>query len=280
MWRRFWREPEGCIVRPVRRRLRVTSIVATLGVLALSGCGGGASGDTATFNVRGRVISVTESGKATVHQQDAPPIDYSGPLGCRGRYFSTEDPYGLPLDFRYSGHDAYLLSAGVLYHLATGPVRTAHALHWSANINGAKLSVTVDCPPPPTALPPLSAAFPSACVLLTRAIARGVLGRGAGRAQLTRQSSFDTFCRYQTNELNLVSLDVGDGATTESESSWQSPAISGLGVPAHAPTPGSGLVAVKGNVGIEVVVNLGGSQAADTAAEIHVARAVLAKMPG
>ena len=94
------------------------------------------------------------------------------------------------------------------------------------------------------------------------------------------QSSFDTYCSYQTNELSLVSLAVTDGATTESESSWRTPPISGLGVPAHAPTAGSGLVAVKGNVGIEVVVGLGGSQAADTAAEIRVARAVLANMPG
>ena len=224
--------------------------------------------------------TVTDSGNATVHQDGAPPIDYSGPLGCRGRYFSTEDANGLPLDFRYSAHDAYLLWGGMLHHLGAGPVRTGHALRWRAHVNGANLTVTVDCPLPPAALPPLSAAFPSACALLTRRIATGVLGRGAGRAQFTRQSSFDTYCSYQTNELSLVSLDVTDGATTESESSWRSPPISGLGVPAHAPTAGSGLVAVKGNVGIEVVVGLGGSQAADTAAEIRVARAVLANMPG
>ena len=258
----------------------MSPVVATVTVLALAGCGAGASGDTATFDVRGRVISVTESGRATVHQDDAPPIDYSGPLGCRGRYFSTEDPYGLPLDFRYSAHDAYLLSAGVLYHLATGPVRAAHELHWSANLGGAKIRVTVDCPLPPTGLPPLSAAFPTACALLTRTIATRVLGRRAGRAHLARQGSFDTYCSYQTKDLNLVSLHVGDAATTTSESSWHSPAVSELDVPAHAPTADGSLVAVKGKLGIEVVVGLGGSRAADTAAEIRVARAVLAHMPG
>lgn len=270
----------GCIVRPVRGCLGMTSVVAMLGVVALTGCGAGASGDTATFDIRGTVISVTEKGNATIHQNGAPPIDYSGPLGCRGRYFSTEDPYGLPLDFRYSAHDAYLLSAGVLYHLAGGPLRTANRLRWTAHVNGGKLSATVDCPLPATVLPPLSAAFPSACALLTRTVATRVLGRRAGRAQLTRQGSFDTYCSYQTNELNLVSLDVSDAATTKSDSSWNSPAVSGLGVPAHAPTPDGSLVAVTGNLGIEVVVSLGGSQAADTSAEVGVARAVIAKLRG
>jgi hypothetical protein len=41
-----------------------------------------------------------------------------------------------------------------------------------------------------------------------------------------------------------------------------------------------GLVAVKGDIGIEVVVRLGGSRAADTAAEMRVARVVLANIHG
>ena len=53
------------------------------------------------------------------------------------------------------------------------------------------------------------------------------LVRRVGRAQLTRQGPFDTYCSYQTNELNLVSLDVSDAATTKSESSWHSPERSG-----------------------------------------------------
>jgi hypothetical protein len=49
--------------------------------------------------------------------------------------------------------------------------------------------------------------------------------------------------------------------------------------------PGTGvvredLVASKGSVGIEVTVWLGGSQAADTAAEVRLARQVLAKLRG
>jgi hypothetical protein len=255
-------------------------VVASLGAVLLSACGAGARGDTASFDIGGRVISVTESGTATIQQDGAPPIDYSGPLGCAGRYFTTEDANGLPLDFRYSAHDAYLLFAGTLHHLAVGPIRTAKALHWSASIDGARIGVTVDCPLPAAAVPPLSAAFPSACALLTRTIATRVLGHGVGRAQLTRQGSFDTHCSYQTNELDLISLDVSDAATTRSESSWRSPAISGLGVPAHAPTPDGSLVAVKGNIGIEVVVGLGGSRASDTAAEIRVARVVLANIHG
>ena len=257
----------------------MTIVAATLGALALTACGGGAGGDTASFDMHGNVISVTENGTATI-SQGVPPIDYSGPLGCRGRYFDTEDDSGFPLDFRYTARDAYLLVGGLLYHLASGPVQAGRALHWSVNADGGTVRVTVDCPLPSTALPPLSAAFPSACELLTRTIATGVLGRGVGRAQFTQQGPFDTYCSYQTDQLGLVSLDVGDAAVTTAELSWRAPAVSGLGVPAHAPTTDDSLVAVKGVIGIEVVVSLGGSQAADTAAEERVAQAVLAGVPG
>jgi hypothetical protein len=254
--------------------------VAGGALFALGACGGrGVSGDTARFDVGGTSISVTMRGSGTIHVDRVPPLDYSGPLGCRGRYFTTEYPGAVPLDFRYSGHDAYLLALGRLYHLIGGPVRSGGELHWSESIGDTKIGVTVDCPLPPGSLPPVSAAAPpDACQLLTRALATQTLGRGIGRAQRLKLGWFDTTCIYQTKELNSVSLHIEDAATLESETLWRAPAVSGLGVPAHAAPAPDGLVAVKSNVGIEVTVGLGGSQAANTAAEIRVARKVLAKL--
>jgi hypothetical protein len=125
------------------------SVLAVLGVFS-----GGGGGDTARFVIDGTVISVTESGTATINQDGAPEIDYSGPLGCRGRYFSTEDPSGLPLDFRYTDHDAYLLEGGELSHLGA-PTRVGRTLRWRSNLLGTRIAVTVDCPLPPEAVPPL-----------------------------------------------------------------------------------------------------------------------------
>lgn len=268
------------LMHRVARRGCVAVAASVLGVFAVAGCGGqAASGDTAGFEIRGTVISTTENGTVTIRTDGAPPMDYSGPVGCRGRYFNTDDAYGLPLDFRYSAHDVYLYAGATLYHLGA-PIRRAGALRWSATVDGSPSSVTVYCPLPSPSLPAVSAGFPTACELLTRAIAARELGRKVGPAQLTHQSSFDTFCSYETNDLRLVSLDVSDAATTKSETSWRSSPVGGLGVPAHAPTPTGSLVAIKGDIGIEVVVSLGGSQGADTTAEVRVARAVLAEMAG
>jgi hypothetical protein len=218
-------------------------------------------------------------GTGTIHVDRAPPLDYSGPLGCRGRYFTTEYPGGVPLDFRYSGHDAYLLALGRLYHLIGGPVRSGGGLLWSENVDGRRIRVTVFCPPPSDSLLPVSAAAPpDACQLLTRALTIQALGPGVGAAQRLKQGWFDTTCIYQTKDLNSVSLHVEDAATLESETLWHDPAVRGLGAPAHAATAPDGLVAVKGNAGIEVTAVLGSSQGANTAAEIRLARKVLAKL--
>ena len=186
-------------------------------------------------------------------------MDYNGPLGCRGRYFDADYPDGVPLDFRYSGHDAYLFTSGALYHLGT-PIRSAHALHWSENVDGTHVVVTVDCPLPPAALSPVSAAAPpDACSLLTRALAVQTLGRGVGRAEPVTNAPGDTTCIYQTSELTIVSLEVRDAASIERDPLWRSPAVGGLGVPAHAASNPDGLLVVKGGVGIELIVGLGGS---------------------
>ena len=246
--------------------------------------GGTGNGDTASFAFGGNVVSVTESGRATIQGEGA-PMDYNGLLGCRGRYFDADYPDGVPLDFRYSGHDAYLFTGGALYHLGT-PIRNAHALHWSENVDGTHVVVTVDCPLPPAALSPVSAAAPpDACSLLTRALAVQTLGRGVGRAEPVTTAPGDTTCIYQTSELTIVSLEVRDAASIETDPLWRSPAVSGLGVPAHAASNPDGLLVVKGGVGIELIVGLGGlgpggSQAQDTAAELRLARELLAMPRG
>lgn len=186
----------------------VVGAMASL-VLAACGGGGGAKGDRAEFNIDGTLVTVTEHGTGTVHVDDAPPLDYSGPLGCFGRYLAP----------------------------------------------------------------------PDACRLLTSALAARTLSARIGRQEHLKFARFDTTCTYRT-DLKFVEVHVSDGATLESEKLWHYPAVSGLGVPAHAAPAADGLVAVKGGVGIEVTVDLGvdGSQTADTAAEVRVARAVLARL--
>jgi len=72
--------------------------------------------------------------------------------GAERRYppiVRTEYPEGVDLDFRYSAHDAYLLTGGALYHMIGAPIRGAGTLRWSENVGGTSLGVTVDCPLPP-----------------------------------------------------------------------------------------------------------------------------------
>jgi hypothetical protein len=132
-------------------------------VLALAGCGGGGNGgggagSTATFVVAGTAITVTVSGTVKESYGGNPALNYSGPEGCNGRYF-TADVNDIPLTFHYSSQDAYMVFNRNVYHFVTGPQPAAGRLAWDHTFNGDRIVARVACPPPPPSgplLPPSS----------------------------------------------------------------------------------------------------------------------------
>ncbi len=257
-------------------RLPATGAVIAA-VSTVAACGGG--GDSATFELNGARVDVTESGSATVQVDGAPEIDYSGPVGCRGRYFTTEYPDGIQFDFRYSAHDAYLLQGSSVYHLGP-PTQAGATLRWSETVGGTRLEVQVRCPLPPGARPAISAlAPPPACSLLTRALVVSLLGPHPGRPDSRALDPLESHCLYSTSDLRVVSLDVEGAQLLKSELLWTTRTVTGLGVPAHYPGGPEGLVFVKGTLGAEVTV-ISGDATKDLADDEVIARAILPKLPG
>ncbi|MDX6583123.1 MAG: hypothetical protein QOI10_2307 [Solirubrobacterales bacterium] len=129
-------------------------------VLALAGCGGvdinipdfHAPHDRATFIVDGERTTVAQSGSVSVQIGGVPELSYSGPLGCRGRYFTDDES---DLYFRYSARDAYLLRYDTLYRFAGPPHHAAGQLVWSNDFGDHKISVLTNCPPPPKGSGPI-----------------------------------------------------------------------------------------------------------------------------
>ena len=112
---------------------------------------GPGKGDTATFIVNGGTTTVTQSGSIEVSGTGT-PLDYLGPLGCRGRYFDAGDSGSTEMDFRYSSHDAFLLIGGDLYHFGP-PVEGDGSLTWSRDFVNRNIVVKVDCTLPPSTAP-------------------------------------------------------------------------------------------------------------------------------
>ncbi|MGZ6617634.1 MAG: hypothetical protein ACXVFQ_24820 [Solirubrobacteraceae bacterium] len=106
-------------------------------------------GDAATFVIDGGTISVVQSGSISVHYSDVPQLSYSGPLGCRGRYFTADYSEHIQILFHYSARDAYLLIGQDLYRFAGRPRRRSGRLSWAHRFSDRLLAVTVACPPPP-----------------------------------------------------------------------------------------------------------------------------------
>jgi hypothetical protein len=108
-------------------------------------------GDTATFVIDGGTTTVTQSGSITVSGTGS-PLDYSGPLGCRGRYFEADETDTISMDFRYSSQDAFLLVGNDLYHF--GPPDTGGGvLDWSEDFGDRSIEVKVSCALPPSTAP-------------------------------------------------------------------------------------------------------------------------------
>jgi hypothetical protein len=135
--------------------------VAALIALACCGggsVGGGGAGSTATFVINGASITVTESGSVKESFGSDPAFAYSGPEGCQGRYF-TADINDIPLTFRYSSQDAYMIYNRTVYHFVMGPQVQGRTLAWEQTFNGDRIVANVSCPSPPASpalLPPSS----------------------------------------------------------------------------------------------------------------------------
>ena len=109
-----------------------------------------ASGDAATFIVDGQTILVRQSGRISTSIGGVPQLTYSGPLGCRGRFFTAHLTEHIDMLFRYTSRDAYLLIGnGDLYHFVTKPRGRHGQLSWDHQFEDRHITVLVDCPPPP-----------------------------------------------------------------------------------------------------------------------------------
>jgi hypothetical protein len=110
---------------------------------------GGAHGDTATFLIDGQRVSITQSGTVSVRIDGVPQVSYSGPLGCKGRYFTGHLTEHIEFFFHYSAHGAWLfVNNGALYHFPGPPKRSHGGLTWAKTLGGRHQVVTVGCPMP------------------------------------------------------------------------------------------------------------------------------------
>ena len=265
--------------------------------LALVGCGGSGAGgsssiqtghgDSATFVIDGRSISVTESGRASVTIGGAPELSYSGPVGCSGRYFSTHFVDGVPMLFRYGSQDAYLLIGSDLYYLGGRPQRAGAGLKWDTTTNGHQIAIAVNCPAPPNTGPLMASATPPACGVLTRAIAQTAVRQKVGAPRFVQENPDLSYCEYKSLDTSFrgdrrVSASVATADELAQLSSWAQPRIAGLGDEAHGGDASLGLAVRKGKLGIEVTADLGFSAdaARNLAVEESVARTLLARLPG
>jgi hypothetical protein len=132
-------------------------VSAVVAVLLLASCGGSAGGgggpsSSATFVVRGTKFETTQSGSIKETFGGNPELNYSGPGGCAGRYF-TVNVRATSLTFHYSSQDAYLIYDRTVYHFVTGPQLAAGQLVWDHTFSGDRIIATVACPPPPPSGP-------------------------------------------------------------------------------------------------------------------------------
>jgi hypothetical protein len=266
-------------------------------ILLLAGCGSGGSGgssaivdgsgDSATFVIDSRTVSVTQSGTTSVRLSGAPELNYSGPVGCAGRFFTADFVSNLRLYFRYSSRDAYLLLGSELYYLGGAPRRHGSQLEWSATVNNRQIAIRVACPPPPPGPPLTASATPGACSLLTAAIATTALREKVGRPKFLQENPELSYCEYKSVDKSFngdrrLAVSVASATELASLSSWSQPPIAGLGDEAHGGDASIGLAVRKGKLGLEVVADLGvsGSARANLATEESVARKLVAALPG
>jgi hypothetical protein len=275
----------------------VARTIAAVLAVALAGCGSapsaqtgagsGGRGDSATFGIDGRTISVTQSGRTSVKIEHAPALTYSGPVGCRGRYFTANFSEGVPMFFRYSSRDAYLLVGSDLYYLGGGGRRIGGRLEWDTTSAGHQIRVQISCPPPPPSGPLTASATPGACALLTPSIAASTMHEKAARPTFVQENPDLSYCQYRSidksfNGNRRLAVYVTTARQITGLVSWLQPKIAGIGDEARGGNASDGLAVRKGKFGIEVDADLGfrADNATDLAAEEQVARELLLRLPG
>jgi hypothetical protein len=241
-------------------------------------------GDAATFVIDGRAIAVQETGSTTVRISGAPEMNYRGPVGCGGRFFTADFGGGVNLYFHYSARDAYLLIGSEEYYLSGGPTRAAGRLRWDHTVNSRHIVIAVSCPRPPAgARPLLVSSVPQACTLLTPGLAAQAISQRVGPPRSVQENPELSYCEYKSLDRSFrgnrrVAVSVGTVGEITQLSSWSQPMIPGIGDEAHGGDPSIGLAARAGKRGVEVVVDRGfaASDAANLRAEEAIARRLLA----
>jgi hypothetical protein len=104
---------------------------------------------SASFNINGTTFMVAQSGTIQASFPESKEISYSGPLGCRGHYFSGSYTEDIDVYFRYFRNRAYLLidnGAEPVYRFGP-PVRTGNRLAFSnPTPHDRQITVVVNCP--------------------------------------------------------------------------------------------------------------------------------------
>jgi hypothetical protein len=253
--------------------------------LSIAGCGDGeasvksGSGDRATFVVGGRTVTVQQSGTAKVKVDGAPEMDYDGPLGCGGRYFTTAFDSGLNLYFRWSSKDAYLLVGSELFYLSGPGERHGEQLQWDWEIDGKTILIRIGCPPPPPS-PSLASgsSVPDACDVLTPAIARAVLRSRVREVRHDQETPFLSYCAYSSRTFGEIGAYVTTDEQIQSLTGWEQPAVSGFGDEAHGGNAGIGFSVRSGSLGFRVEVELPPLEDGELEAEKDAARRILADL--
>jgi hypothetical protein len=238
-----------------------------------------------TFVIDGRTISITQSGTASVKVQGAPEMTYNGPVGCTGRYFTTNFVDGVPMFFRWGSQDAYLLLGSDLYYLGSAPARSGGQLNWDTYTSGHQIHIQVGCAPPPHTGRLTASATPSACGVLTSADAQAAVREQVGAPKFVQENPDLSYCQYKSLDKSFngdrrVAVYVATATELAQLSSWQQPQIAGLGDETHGGQASDGLAVRKGKLGFELTVDLGFSadNAQNLAAEEAVARRLLARL--
>jgi hypothetical protein len=193
----------------------------------------------------------------------------------------------VPLFFRYGSQDAYLLVGSDLYYLGSPPTRSGGRLIWNTTANGHQIDIQAACPTPPRTGRLTGSATPSACAVLTGAMAQSAVREKVGGAKFVQENPDLSYCKYASLDKSFngdrsVSMYLATAGVLAQLSSWQQPPIPGLGDEAHGGSASDGLAVRKGKLGFELTVNGGFSSdnAKDLRTEEALARELLAGLPG
>ena len=128
----------------------ITALAAA--AVLLCGCGPdisipsfSAPHDHLTLIYNGQRTTVAQSGSVSVQISGAPELDYDGPLGCKGRYFTDSDG---EFYFHWGPRSAVLLRYDTLYRFAGPPHRGSGQLIWNQDFGGDRITLLANCPPP------------------------------------------------------------------------------------------------------------------------------------